>query len=111
MAVRRLQATPVAGPPSHIVELDGLRAIAVSAVLFFHLGGPVGGVGVELFFVISGFLITQILLKTRETAALYPELLRPALAAHLPDLLSYTLLIPAMLVLLGQAERLDVLPY
>ncbi|MAO90895.1 MAG: acyltransferase [Rhodospirillaceae bacterium] len=52
-------------------EIDGLRAIAVLSVIFFHAGfsGFSGGyVGVDVFFVISGYLITSILLKDIRTA-------------------------------------------
>jgi peptidoglycan/LPS O-acetylase OafA/YrhL len=49
--------------PGYRAEIDGLRAIAVLSVLAFHYGLPVRGgfTGVDVFFVISGFLITQIL--------------------------------------------------
>ncbi len=71
--------------PRHLPTLDGLRGIAVLLVLWCHvplmvpgypewlhlaywLIGP-GGLGVEIFFVLSGFLITRILLHERQHGA------------------------------------------
>jgi peptidoglycan/LPS O-acetylase OafA/YrhL len=51
-------------------EIDGLRAIAVLPVIFFHAGwGAFSGgfVGVDVFFVISGFLITNLLVTDLKT--------------------------------------------
>jgi len=50
-----------------IAGLDGLRAIAFLIVFFFHTRNlPFGWLGVQLFFVLSGFLITDILLRMKE---------------------------------------------
>lgn len=74
---------------NRIPELDGLRGIAVSMVLFWHFGGclvdpsrsaweqaiysgTIGGrTGVDLFFVLSGFLIVGILLDNRNASNLF----------------------------------------
>jgi len=53
---------------SHLPALDGVRAIAVFLVIFYHFGVPrvPGAHGVMIFFVLSGFLITWLLLKEDE---------------------------------------------
>lgn len=53
-------------------EIDGLRTLAVLAVAVFHLNRavlPGGFVGVDIFFVISGFLISAILIKDIDAGA------------------------------------------
>ncbi len=56
-----------AAPSRYIAPIDGLRAIAVVAVILYHLGFtwiPGGFLGVDLFFVISGYVITRLLLDS-----------------------------------------------
>lgn len=50
-------------------EVDGLRALAVLPVIFFHAGFEIfcgGFIGVDIFFVISGYLITTIIFDEKE---------------------------------------------
>lgn len=54
---------------SYRPEIDGLRAVAIIPVIFFHAGFDVfsgGFVGVDIFFVISGYLITSIIVREIE---------------------------------------------
>ncbi|HET9877873.1 MAG TPA: acyltransferase [Candidatus Limnocylindria bacterium] len=77
-----MTATPVA-TVGRIPSLDGLRAVSITAVVLGHLGGTQGfpaaltaiisndyvdlaGIGVRVFFVISGFLITRLLVQEVE---------------------------------------------
>jgi peptidoglycan/LPS O-acetylase OafA/YrhL len=81
MLNRPAQDKPMADPGRHIPALDGVRGVAVLLVVFYHfatslevlgLTSPVltafhfGWCGVDVFFALSGFLITGILLDTKE---------------------------------------------
>jgi peptidoglycan/LPS O-acetylase OafA/YrhL len=53
-------------------EIDGLRALAILPVIFFHAGFKIfsgGFIGVDIFFVISGYLITSIIISENNSAS------------------------------------------
>lgn len=82
-------------------DIDGLRAIAVLAVVLFHAHLPFvhgGYVGVDVFFVISGFLITAILLQDASIVRFYQRRARRILPA-LFALVIVTLLLGLLLFL------------
>jgi len=60
---------PRAGSPGFRLDIEGLRAVAVTLVVLFHAGVATvagGFIGVDVFFVLSGFLITGVLLREIE---------------------------------------------
>src|SRR6476469_10968331 len=65
----RAQPTPQAvRHGQHLPALDGLRGVAIVGVLLFHTGYLAGGfLGVDLFFALSGYLITDQLLREAES--------------------------------------------
>jgi peptidoglycan/LPS O-acetylase OafA/YrhL len=68
--VARRPPTTTPGLPSEVrrLHLDGLRTIAVYLVVAFHAGlnrFSGGFIGVDVFFVLSGYLVTQVLLRSR----------------------------------------------
>lgn len=64
---------------NHLRQLDGIRFVAVALVLFDHWmvgrveGVPLGALGVTIFFVLSGFLITRILLSSKDKLSKEPN--------------------------------------
>lgn len=94
-------------------EVDGLRAVAVLPVILFHAGVPpfTGGfIGVDVFFVISGYLITSIVLAESDAGAFslwnfYDRRLRRILPALL-TVVALTAVVGAILMTPGQLKEL-----
>jgi peptidoglycan/LPS O-acetylase OafA/YrhL len=107
----------------HLPALDGLRGLALLGVLFFHAGGALRGgyLGVDLFFVLSGFLITSLLLGEHRASgriALWPFWVRrarrlfPALLSIMPAIAIYARYFAKPVELQGlRADALATLGY
>ncbi|HIW07037.1 MAG TPA: acyltransferase [Candidatus Ignatzschineria merdigallinarum] len=81
-------------------DIDGLRALAVLSVLIFHLNSdwlPGGYLGVDVFFVISGYLITSIIVKQLDQGSFsFKNFYTRRIKRILP--LFFTVLIPTIIV-------------
>jgi len=115
-------AAPRRSAPAYRPEIDGLRAIAVLSVLLFHLEIDAisgGFIGVDIFFVISGYLITRQILAELERGtfsltAFYSRRVRrlgPALLSTLAltSLASVLILSPPQLTRFGETLAAAVL--
>jgi|GEM_PF-2085058 len=61
------------GGEHYLSDLEGLRAVAIAAVLLFHINEhllPGGFLGVDLFFVISGYIVTRVLVLRSESSSM-----------------------------------------
>jgi len=105
-------------PASYRPDIDGLRAVSILLVVGYHAPPwllPGGFVGVDVFFVISGFLITQILLTqeragrfsiadfyTRRVRRIFPALIAVLAVTYA---IGWLILLPEQFQLLGQEYR------
>jgi peptidoglycan/LPS O-acetylase OafA/YrhL len=97
----------------YLPQLDGLRAIAVVVVIIFHSRPdwlPGGFVGVDVFFFLSGFLITQIVVKSLESGRFsYLDFIAGRIRRLLPAyvaMICACLLVAPLILLPGEFERL-----
>jgi len=94
-------------------DIDGLRALAVLSVIIFHLDSsllPGGFIGVDVFFVISGFLITSLILHEQESGTFtYWAFYKRRITRLLPALALTLMLVLVMGFLLFDLRSYDYL--
>jgi peptidoglycan/LPS O-acetylase OafA/YrhL len=114
-AINKLNSVPInyINSKIHYPALDGLRGIAVLSVILFHvLHFRPGWMGVDLFFVLSGFLITSILIDTKHTTGYFRNFYIKRVLRIFP--LYYGTLLAFFLLLFikqGNAVIFKALPY
>lgn len=111
MAMTSNNSSPsAAAPAGYRPDIDGLRAIAVTSVVFYHAHlWPLtsGYVGVDIFFVISGFLIGGILFRECQTGSFsYTRFYARRAKRILPALFAVTIIVCAAALLLMGAREL-----
>jgi peptidoglycan/LPS O-acetylase OafA/YrhL len=111
MKLAHLPPSDMTARTGQVPSLDGLRAVSIALVLGAHLVDDrwlPGGLGVLVFFVISGFLITRLLLaemKRRRTIGLGAFYLRRALRLY-PAVLAYAALV-VLVYIVAAPGRID----
>jgi hypothetical protein len=84
-------------------ELDGLRAVAVAGVVAFHLDKFKGGfLGVDIFFVLSGYLITRVLLANSHQEKFFSNFYKKRYFRLFPILLANVLIASLILLLIDR---------
>ena len=91
---------PQVSGPAYRPEIDGLRAVAIGLVLFYHLDGseslPNGFLGVDIFFVLSGYVVFRSAFKRLSTMTAFgflSDFARRRFARILPALIVYVIAI------------------
>ncbi len=99
----------------HFPTLDGLRAVSITLVMLSHFVNPrlfPGGFGVIVFFVISGFLITRLLLaehKTTKNINLKNFYLRRVIRLY-PLIVVYTVVTIVLFAITGRSAEIEIIP-
>lgn len=98
--------------PGRLPAVDGLRGVAVALVLVRHLHGtvlPAGGIGVDVFFVISGFVITRKLLGLWDSQRLkFGGFYWSRWTRLMPALAALVIAVDVALIIGGSAWRRDL---